>query len=201
MPRRKPTSAKQLKADRQLKRAVKRGDAPPLDPRPKNPRRPRKGASIRTGQVSEASQNAIESSRKLQSTFIKLPPTFLEDTKLLASSLILPRPIPQGAALLTSSKTGGEDNALIGQLSCPRRPKWRFDMSKTEVEKNEEGLHRKWIMQMDQLVEDWQKGPDHRDKGRDDNEEDENKPQNVLQMPRSHTYFERNLEVWRQLYD
>ena len=70
-------------------------------------------------------------------------------------------------------------------------------MSKTEVEKNEEGLHRKWIGQMDQIVEEWQKGPsDHFEC----DVEDDDKPQKVLRMPRSPTYFERNLEVWRQLY-
>jgi hypothetical protein len=146
-----------------------------------------------------SAQNAIESSRKLQSTFIKLPPTFLEDTKLLASSLILPRPITQEAALLTKSKTGGEDDDLLGQLSCPRRPKWRFDMSKTEVEKNEEGLHKRWIEQMDQIVEAWQRGPSDHEERHNGDEEEENRSQKVLQMPRSPTYFERNLEVWRQL--
>jgi hypothetical protein len=195
MPRRKPTSTKQLKADRQLKRAVKRGDIPPPDPSSKQPRRPRKGALIRVGQT----QNVIESSRKLQSTFIKLPPTFLEDTKLLASLLVLPRPIPQGAALLTNNKTGGEDDVLLGQLSCPRRPKWRFDMTKTEVEKNEEGLHKKWITQMDQIVEDWQKGSINPKESQDGDGADDDQPRKVLQMPRSPTYFERNLEVWRQL--
>jgi hypothetical protein len=199
MTRRKPASTKQLKADRQLRRAVKRGDAPSLDTEAKKPRRPRKGPSNRAGLVSGAqsssSQNAVESARKLQSTFIRLPPTFLEDTKLLASSLALPRPIAPEAALLNSSKTGGEDDALLGQLSCPRRPKWRFDMSKVEVEKNEEGLHKKWIVQMDQIVEDWQKG--HQ---KNQEEGDEIKPRGMLEMPRSPTYFERNLEVWRQLY-
>jgi len=197
MTRRKPASTKQLKADRQLRRAVKRGDAPPVDTGAKKPRRPRKGPANRTGLVSGApsSSYAVESARKLQSTFIRLPPTFLEDTKLLASSLTLPRPIGPEAALLNSSKTGGEDDALLDQLSCPRRPKWRFDMSKVEVEKNEEGLHKKWIAQMDQIVEDWQKG--HQ---KNQDEGDEIKPQVMLEMPRSPTYFERNLEVWRQLY-
>lgn len=203
MPRRKPTSTKQLKAERQLKRAVKRGDAPPPDPLAKKPKRPRKGVPKRQAQglqgPSQSSQNAIESSRKLQSTFIKLPPTFLEDTKLLASSLILPRPIPHEAALLTSGKTGGDDRILLEQLTCPRRPKWRFDMSKIEVEKNEEGLHRKWISQMDKIVEDWQQRPQDEDEDQKDQEDGDEQPKNITKMPRSPTYFERNLEVWRQL--
>ena len=70
-------------------------------------------------------------------------------------------------------------------------------MSKVEVERNEEGLHKKWMAQMDQIVEDWQKAPGDHKKTQDG--DDENKPQTVSEMPRSPTYFERNLEVWRQL--
>lgn len=208
MPRKKPTSTNQLKAERQLKKAIKRGDAPPPDPLAKKSKRPRKGHSNRVAAVpgvpgaSLNSQNAIETSRKLQSTFIRLPPRFLENTKMLANTLILPRPIPQEAALLNNSKTGGDNNGLVSQLTCPKRPKWRFDMSKTEVEKNEEGLHRKWIAQMDQFVEDWQKGPiESVDMNNtEDGEEEDEKLEKPLRMPRSPTYFERNLEVWRQLY-
>ena len=190
MPRRKPTSTKQLKADRQLKRAVKRGDAPPPDPSLKKPKRPRKGGQINRSALSpsQSSQNAIETSRKLQSSFIKLPPSFLEDTKLLANSLILPRPIKPEAALLPTSLIGEKDDAMNKLLTCPKRPKWRFDMSKKEVETNEEGLHMKWIAQTDKAVSDWQNGPE------------ENKPEDLKKMPRSPTYYERNLEVWRQLY-
>jgi hypothetical protein len=72
-------------------------------------------------------------------------------------------------------------------------------MIKTEVEKNEEGLHRLWIKQMDQVVEDWLKSSSHNEESQEGNEEDKSNPQEVLQMPRSPTYFERNLEVWRQL--
>lgn len=201
MPRRKPTSIKQLKAERQLKRAVKRGDAPPPDTQAKKSKRPRKGIYNRPGQQGNlsGSQAVIDASRKLQSTFIKLPPTFLQDTKILASSLALPRPISQEAALLTSEKTGGDDDVMFGKLSCPRRPKWRFDMSKNEVEKNEEGLFKKWIEQMDDIVESWQRGPPSTNEGGSNENAEESEPKKILQMPRSPTYFERNLEVWRQL--
>jgi hypothetical protein len=67
-------------------------------------------------------------------------------------------------------------------------------MTKVEVEKNEEGLHKKWFAQMDQIVEDWQKSPTDHNYGE---QEDDH---NMLEVPRSPTYFERNLEVWRQLY-
>ncbi|KAF7966429.1 hypothetical protein HWV62_38412 [Athelia sp. TMB] len=210
MPRKKPTSTKQLKAERQLKRAVKRGDAPPPDPLAKKPKRPKKGASYRQrlqgtdGGPSQSAQNAIVSSRKLQSAFIKLPPSFLEDTKRLASALPLPRPIPVEAAVLSSGQTGGEgaDRALGGELTCPKRPKWRFDMTKVEVEKNEEGLFKKWIEQMDQIVEEWQKPEEvKKDEGDDTGiKEEDPVPAEPEKMPRSSTFYERNLEVWRQLW-
>lgn len=203
MPRKRITSTKQLKADRLLKRAVKRGDAPAPDPAAKKPKRPRKGGPKNRSAVppSQSSQNAVESSRKLQSAFIKLPPSFLEDTKLLASSLILPRPIKPEDALLPAGMIGEEDDAMNKLLTCPKRPKWRFDMSKKEVETNEEGLHKKWITQMDEIVSDWQKGPEEPNSTAEQTEEEEAiKPEEPKQMPRSPTYFERNLEVWRQLY-
>jgi len=72
-------------------------------------------------------------------------------------------------------------------------------MTKTEVEKNEEGLHKKWITQMDQIVEDWQKRSINPKESQDGDGAGDDQPRKVLQMPRSPTYFERNLEVWRQL--
>lgn len=213
MPRRKPASAKQRKAELQLKRAVKRGDVPPPDP--KKPNHHRKSRSVRigpTGQILGSAGNAataaiVKSARRLQSSFIKLPPRFLEETRALASTLALPRPIPLEAAIFTDhtisrGKAGGVSDRKTVQLSCPKRPKWRFDMTKDEVEKNEEGFFKKWIDQMDDLVEEWQKEDDHSDSEEEgDAEKKEEVPKSeVLEMPRAPTYYERNLEVWRQLY-
>ena len=65
-------------------------------------------------------------------------------------------------------------------------------MSKNEVEKNEEGLFKKWLDQTDQVLKEWV------DSG--------SSPSGVVTsgqggdvMPRAPTHFERNLEVWRQL--
>lgn len=71
---------------------------------------------------------------------------------------------------------------------------YRYDMEKKEVEKNEEGLFAKWIAEMDGNVEAW------RSEGVVD-EKDENDQilHSVEALKRSPTYFERNLEVWRQL--
>jgi len=72
-------------------------------------------------------------------------------------------------------------------------------MTKKEVEKNEEGLFKKWLDQMDQLVEEWQKADESQDVGETESENEEHIQKPVITMPRSPTYFERNLEVWRQL--
>jgi hypothetical protein len=51
-------------------------------------------------------------------------------------------------------------------------------MSKKEVEHNEEGLFKKWLEQMDKNFRAWQEST----------------------QSESPSYFERNVEVWRQLY-
>jgi len=202
MQRRKPASAKQRKAQLQLKRAVKRGDAPPPDPKKTHHRKHKSARLGPTGRLlgSPANATAIASSRRLQSSFIKLPPHFLEETKNLASILALPRPIaPLVAALGNLATSTGQFTNLNDvkheQLTCPRRPKWRYDMTKKEVEKNEEAIFDKWLAQTDSLVADWlQHGV-----GKDDDREREETRSQQVEMPRSPTYFERNIEVWRQL--
>ncbi|KAH9937255.1 uncharacterized protein B0H18DRAFT_1091510 [Fomitopsis serialis] len=125
----------------------------------------------RLGSASE-SQPAADASRRLQSSFVKLSADFLNDTRTLASDLALTRPIPPQAAI------------------WPERS-WRYDMSKKEVEANEEGLFRKWLAQTDDAVNHRataisQPDPDH--------------PAPAAKMPSAPTSFERNLEVWRQLW-
>ncbi|KAJ7161420.1 hypothetical protein C8R43DRAFT_1176109, partial [Mycena crocata] len=166
------------KAALKLKRAVKRGDLPPEPKKPVN--RKHRGPPV---------SEAVQASRKLQSAFVKLPENFLDQTRVLAATLPLTRPIPRQTRLFPSKSFDAESI-----LTCPQRPKWRFDMSKIEVEKNEEGLFRKWLDQTDDAVEKWQRLQD--DLVRDE------VPQNDVPqtMPQSTTYFERNLEVWRQLW-
>src|ERR1700733_8704105 len=133
--RRKPTSTRQKKADIQLKRAIKRGDIPAPSPDTKKQHlKARKRGPTGNFIGSSASDPAIQAARRLQSAFITLPPNFLEETKQLASNLPLPRPIPADAVIFVHPADANR------ALSCPRRPKWRFDMSKKEVEHNEEGV-------------------------------------------------------------
>ncbi|EKM61304.1 uncharacterized protein PHACADRAFT_134794 [Phanerochaete carnosa HHB-10118-sp] len=192
MPRRKPHSAKQKKEQLQQKRAIKRGD---VEPPPPSTKHDRKGKRPVRPQQSEPDSAAAESSRRLQSAFVKLPKAFLEDTRRLSASLPLGRPIPSEAAVWhdgfpSVASSDHHANDVQRQLTCPRRPKWRYDMSKKEVEKNEEGLFKKWIDQTDELVNTWS----------------EQKPPDSVQtesgesMPSAPTNFERNLEVWRQLW-
>ena len=71
---------------------------------------------------------------------------------------------------------------------------YRYDMEKKEVEKNEEGLFAKWIAEMDNNVDAW------RSEGIvDEKDENDQVVHSVEALKRSPTYFERNLEVWRQL--
>lgn len=176
--RRKPTSTRQKKADQQLRRAIKRGDVPPPDVKKSANARPK----LKIGPTGRpiSGPSTVQSARKLQSTFVKLPSKFLDETKALASNLPLFRPIPDEKALLQLQI----DQIPQDHLSCPKRPKWRYDQSKLEVERNEEGVFRKWLSQTDEVIQEWQSRP----------------PPEGSRMPHSTSHFERNLEVWRQLY-
>ncbi|KAL0951561.1 hypothetical protein HGRIS_008243 [Hohenbuehelia grisea] len=176
-----------------------RGDVPPPEPKSvshKRKPRPRVGPTGRLVASASSSSNVVESSRRLQSSFIKLSPAYLAQTKSLADNLLLERPIPLVSALLpeidSPSRLGASPNASE-TLSCPKRPKWRYDMSKKELEANEEGLFKKWLQQTDDLVERWR---NQTNTVEDPALEQESK----TEMPRSMTFFERNLEVWRQLW-
>lgn len=193
MPRRKPISGKQKKEQQQIKRAIKRGDIPP----PELTKKPlRKSRPVKIGTTGKnIGEGSSVLARKLQSAFIKLPPRFLEETKVIASTVPLARPIPYGVTLFHDFATGSQTSHW-DSLSCPKRPKWRFDMSKKEVEHNEEGVFKKWLAQTDALVEQWQQSREPELPSPEEAEEQYNPP---LLAPPSPTYFERNLEVWRQL--
>lgn len=187
MTRRKPISTKQRKAELQLKRAIKRGDIDPLPPADRNNRK----RNRQPGRSADAGEGSGISVKKLESNFRKLDKEWLEHAKLIASTTALQRPIPQSMAILDTFRD--EDNSEGSkrkQLTCPRRPKWRYDQTKKEVEKNEEGIFSKWLKETEEIIQQWQNEPII-----DAASED------VAQVAfkRSPTYFERNLEVWRQL--
>ena len=205
-------SAKQRKEQLQLKRAVKRGDVPPPPPsKPDRHRKGRRGPTDHPVGTAAARTAAADASRRLESSFVRLPPAFLDRTRALAASLPLTRPIPPERAILpdVDKPAQGPPDA---HLTCPRRPKWRYDMSKKEVEANEEGLFRKWLAQTDAALDAWTKSspaasPASRSPSGDaDAREAEasgvsgaRESVDTERMPHAPTSFERNLEVWRQL--
>ncbi|KAI8990480.1 P-loop containing nucleoside triphosphate hydrolase protein [Trametes punicea] len=202
--RRKPLSAKQRREQLMLKRAVKRGDVPP--PPPSKPdRRVRKP---RKAQNSQPANPAAASSRRLESSFTKLPKAFLKKTEILASRLPLTRPLPPDVAIFHDVGQGASqaDRSGSPNLTCPRRPKWRYDMSKKEVEANEEGLFRKWLAETDAAVNAWcnvEETPESDVRAQPQRQAEPQEPQNAEEpedMPHAPTSFERNLEVWRQVW-
>ncbi|KAI9057718.1 hypothetical protein FKP32DRAFT_1689029 [Trametes sanguinea] len=202
--RRKNLSHKQRREQMMLKRAVKRGDVPP--PPPSKPdRRTRKPRNVKN---SLHTAPLAVSARKLESSFVKLPKSFLKKTDILASRLPLTRPVPPHAAVFPDVERSPprQDGAGEGSpdLTCPRRPKWRYDMSKNEVEANEQGLFRKWLEQTDAAVNAWCSVEDTTEQ--DKKAQSQPQPQEPEgtkepeEMPHAPTSFERNLEVWRQVW-
>ncbi|KAI0068111.1 P-loop containing nucleoside triphosphate hydrolase protein [Artomyces pyxidatus] len=202
MARKKPASAKQRKAQLQLKRAVKRGDVEPEQlPQPKS----RRHLHSRSAATTEGASSAIAaaSARRLQSAFVKLSPALLERSKVLAARVHLTRPVPSAAAVW-SVHSGRIDEGIEGEMrasmSCMRRPKWRYEMTKKEVEKNEEGVFSQWLAKTDAIVEEWVKLAEEDAQSRVKKGPDEEIETEGDEMPKSPTIFERNLEVWRQLW-
>lgn len=183
MPRRKPASAKQRKAELQLKRAIKRGDipAPPPEPKP----RPRKS---KDGPKGDGGAVGYPSSKRLQSAFLKIESSFLEVSRQIASNEALERPIPKERSILRLDEIGLDESANGARLVCARRPKWRFDMSKKEVEANEEGIFKRWTAETDEKIAEWRSSRPLMPSTMTD------------PIGGSPTYYERNLEVWRQLW-
>ncbi|KAG9001776.1 hypothetical protein FRB94_000642 [Tulasnella sp. JGI-2019a] len=209
MGRRQPISNKQRKAQLQEKRAIKRGDLEKPEASGSHvDRRKHIGRSqhqLRLSTQSEdpniaaASRNAaakIENSRKLQSAFRKLTPEFLAAWREKASQETLPRPITGSAAHIDGDLV---QQPAARELSTPKRPKWRFDMTKKEVERNEEGIFDKWLADTEEKISLWRErtNPQETDRNpEDDLPSNPPKPTNL----RSPTYYEQNLEVWRQLW-
>ncbi|KAF8320613.1 uncharacterized protein EI90DRAFT_3131972 [Cantharellus anzutake] len=184
MPRRKPFSHKQKKAQLQEKRAVKRGDvdSDALIPSASGTARRRTAPSSRVLQPSDARK--IESTRRLQSTFLKQSHEFRIRSKLLASTFALPRPIKDSACHVPNDIIDLPDD-----LGCPKRPKWRYDMSKKEVDSNEARSFEQWREHAAKRMNEWQ--------GRGEESNETLDPLGDLNSP---SHYEENLEVWRQLW-
>ncbi|KAL0569500.1 hypothetical protein V5O48_012468 [Marasmius crinis-equi] len=187
--RKKPTSTRKKKEEQQLRRAIKRGDVEP--PPPKRPQKNKK----RPPNARSDPNPAAESSQKLQSSFIKTSVIYLKKTQELASTLSLQRPIPTEASIYQDRWTPVDQE----RLTCPSRPKWNYEMSKKEVEHNEEGWFKKWVKTTDELAAKWQISLEEDTQSQSEGDDAAATEQNPS-MPPSPTRFERNLEVWRQLW-
>jgi len=84
------------------------------------------------------------------------------------------------------------------RLTCPSRPKFRYDMTKKEVEKNEEGWFKKWMKSTDEIMDEWIDG-EPVEEPVVINGEGQDELEKKASWPRSVSWFETNLEVWRQL--
>ena|ERR1700733_14600340 len=176
MARRKPSSAKQRKAQLQEKRAIKRGELP-------NKSLPSK--SKRRDYISHAAPgDNVKAARKLQSAFMKPSPSFLDLSKHIAATVALQRPLPHENIYPPSDLLSAPDD-----LDCPHRPRWRYDMTKKEVEINEERQFDVWLKATKSKIEAW--------RGVDLESTEEHILSRKIKPP---SYFELNLEVWRQLW-
>lgn len=189
MPRKVAFSAKQKRAQLQDKRALKRGDLDLSEVRiPSMKVAPRSRSHMRTSALTGSDP------RKLQSRFMTLPPDYVERTRNLAYGVTLERPL--------RPETARWDPRVMqrdkGRLTCPARPKFRVGATKKEVERNEEGWFTKWLDHTEGIVREWVDGEDEREnaEGEDEGEGEGEKP---AVWPRSPSWFEVNLEVWRQL--
>lgn len=191
MPRRVPASGKQRKAKLQQHRAIKRGDLPEEEQafRAQKKKTSKGKHSHRTGGRPGAGNptkaDKVTTARELQSAFLKPSRSFLDLSRLLSTTLPLPRPIPDDA--LYPSKDVVLDNYL-DDLGCPKRPAWSFNSTKKEVEQNEERQFKSWLKGAQESVEKW------RGVGLESTEE-----RIVSGEIKSPSYFELNLQVWRQL--
>lgn len=200
------------------KRAVKRGELDPADVRtPSHPTRAnRPGNSIgqTTTRKADPDNPANLITTKLMSKFTALSSGYLDRTRDLAHTVPLPRPLQVSDAIFPVEWMERDQ----GRLTCPGRPKFRFGQTKKEVERNEEGMFAKWVGGTRSFVEDWVDGRGEHEvkneiredvQGEDgeeqigeegeEEEEEEGNGEKAWEQLRSPTWFETNLEVWRQL--
>jgi len=182
MPRPIAFSAKQKREQLQDKRAVQRGELEPSQVRyARNP-----AGNYRPGAnhlPHPASANTAAT--RLISKFTSLTPEYVERSRFLAHTLPLIRPIPDEAAVFKLDWMERDR----GRLSCPVRPGFEMSQAKQEVERREQETYGLWLKETTAIVEKWVEGG-----------EEEVQHESAETSLRSPTWFETNLEVWRQLY-
>ncbi|GAA5925846.1 hypothetical protein JCM3775_005132 [Rhodotorula graminis] len=142
----------------------------------------------------------------LESRFVRLPKHIADVHAQVAATDKLVRPVDDDMGVLRPEdlapslerppdrdQDGGVHPAAAAaaasefELTCPKRPKWNYNQTKREVEKNEEGIFKKWLETTDDILARAAAPPLHEDG-------------TLAGLPGSPTFFERNLNVWRQLW-
>ncbi|ODO10572.1 hypothetical protein I350_01169 [Cryptococcus amylolentus CBS 6273] len=186
MPRKVPISNKRRKEQLLVKRALKRGDMTAEEHDQLRSQQKLKTEKKRPGQVAARSDAPVDaSSRKLQSKFIALSSDYVVRTRELAYALPLQRPLPASSAEFPLGVL--EDRDPERRLTCPARPKFRYGQTKKEVEKNEEGVFKKWLKGVEEVVQEYVDGEEEQVETEDE----------TFSLPRGPTWFETNLDVWR----
>ena len=152
--------------------------------------------------------DARQRARELQSRFkfLSVSPEYLAFTQKIAFEKPLERPIPSELMLFRSviereqtPEKRERARILDDRLNCPRRPKWRYGVTKKELEKNEEGNFAKWLQTVDDVQYDYS-CLDEVDASSEQEEEVVLVKEETEVEIRSPSVFERNLQVWRQLW-
>ncbi|KAH8826833.1 P-loop containing nucleoside triphosphate hydrolase protein [Flagelloscypha sp. PMI_526] len=190
MPRAKPTNVTGLKARKKLARAVKRGDAEAPDPEIAIAKR----RGVKRALAHSDSPQAMEASKKLYSSDMRAPKEYLRYTREVTSNLPLTRPVTTDKVFLDEQEFLVGSSSELKKLTLPQRPPWTYETTKEELERTEEMSYAKWIAATDALIT-----SSASTRLEEDNRNDqETHPE--FPRPLNITYFERNLEVWRQLW-
>ncbi|KAK9897365.1 P-loop containing nucleoside triphosphate hydrolase protein [Cystobasidium minutum MCA 4210] len=196
MRRRKPQSGKAKKEHLQAKRAEKRDDGSRATSpsRGGGPARPVTAGSeiVKRHAVGRGALSMLAEDRQraearraartaLESRFIKLPQDYVDHYRSVLAKRPFSRPINPAIAKMTEedlSIVTTDDNRSEDCLYCPKRPKWKYYMTKKEVEKNESVMFENWLSSTETKLQKEEAKSEYRVMG----------------------YFERNLDVWRQLW-
>ncbi|WWC65102.1 uncharacterized protein I303_107716 [Kwoniella dejecticola CBS 10117] len=181
IPWRKPQSGKHKRQKLLDKRALKRGDLTAEDHAAGLHQLNDKYGRVKVLPSKSGGVDPNSSSIRLKSRFYGLSSDYLDKTRDLSFEYILERPLSPESAIFPLEILTERD--VEGRLTCPSRPKFKVGQSKKEVERNEEGHFKKWLAHTNEVMRDYV----------DSAEDDE-------YWPRGPTWFETNLEVWRQLW-
>lgn len=116
----------------------------------------------------------------LQSRFVTVPRQYVKKARVEALSAPLRRPLQDDSAVF-SPLLVTDPNAA--DLCLPARPPFEPGQTKSQVEQNEENKFSTWLAETERTIATWVKG-----------EMDGNSA-----WTHSPTWYETNLEVWRQL--